>query len=147
MQAETMKDPVAEERVRDHVRYYSSLGPEAVSARIRELDEEWGVERALGVGLAGIGTFGLVMGLFGSRTFRLLTWLSLPLLLAFSLGRWSPPPSVTDRRGLRTRKEIEEERFALKAIRGDFKEVGQPSEDENGNLGRRASRVLDAVRR
>jgi hypothetical protein len=147
MTTEAMNDPASEERVRDHVRYYSSLGPEAVSARIRELDAEWGVERALGAGLAGIGTFGLLMGLFGARIFRLLTWVSLPLLFAFCLGRWSPPASVTARRGLRTRKEIEEERYALKALRGDFREVGQPTEEETGSLGRRASRVLEAVRR
>lgn len=147
MQSEAMNDRVSEERVRDHVRYYSSLGPEALSARIRELDAEWGLERALGVGLAGLGTFGLLMGLFGARAFRLLTWLSLPLLLAFSLGRWSPPEAVAARRGLRSRKEIEEERYALKAIRGDFREVGQPPEAEAGSLARSAHRVLEAVRR
>lgn len=139
-------DPAAQSRVRDNIRYYTSLGPDAVSRRIRQLDLEWDMSRAVSAGLSGLGVFGLVVGLLGGRSFRLFTWMSLPLLFAASLGRWTPPAELTARWGLRTRREIEEERYALKALRGDFREVGGPSSEETGTLDRAASQVLDAVR-
>lgn len=131
--------------VKDNVRYYSALGPEAVSDRIRALDGEADLEGAVTAALAGLGTLGLVMGLFGARSFRLFTWAALPALLAFGLGKWFPPPALAARRGLRPRKEIEEERFALKALRGDFSQVSPPSEEAD-HLERKASQVLDAVK-
>lgn len=140
-------DHLAESRIRDNLRYHSSLGPEAVSDRIRELEGQWGLERTLTAGLAGLGVFGLAMGLLGVRSFRLLTWLSLPLLFAYSLGKWAPPVSITARRGLRSLKEIEEERYALKALRGDFQQVPKPGAEESENLGRKAEGVLSAVRK
>ncbi len=139
-------DSTAQTRIRDNVRYYSSLGPEAVSERIRQLDAEWDAARAVCAGLSGAGLFGLVVGLLGGRSFRLFTWLSLPLLFAASLGKWAPPAGLTARWGFRSRREIEEERYALKALRGDFRDVGAPSEEASENLGRAASRVLEAVR-
>lgn len=142
-----MRDPASESRVRDNVRYFASLGPEAVEDRLRELDAEWGIERALTAGLAGVSAFGLVMGLFGSRTLRLLTWTATPLLLAYSLGKWAPSADLTARRGLRSRKEIEEERYALKAWRGDFQGIGEIGEEAAAGYGRKADRVLEAVKR
>lgn len=144
---DAMRDPLSESRVRDNVRYYTSLGPEAVADRLRELDAEWGLERALTAGLAGLSAFGLLMGLFGSRTLRLLTWIATPLLFAFSIGKWAPSAELTARRGLRGRKEIEEERYALKAWRGDFQGVGEGGEEPADGFVRKADRVLDAVKR
>lgn len=143
---DSMRDPVSESRVRDSVRYYTSLGPEAVADRLRELDAEWGLERALTAGLAGVSAFGLVMGFFGSRTLRLLTWIATPLLFAYSIGKWAPSAELTDRRGLRTRKEIEEERYALKAWRGDFQGLGEGGDEASAGYVRKADRVLDAVK-
>jgi hypothetical protein len=144
---DAIRDPASESRVRDNVRYYTSLGAEAVEDRLRELDTEWGLERALTAGLAGLGAFGLVMGLFGSRTLRLLTWVATPLLFAFSIGKWAPSAELTARRGLRTRKEIEEERYALKAWRGDFQGLGEGGDEAAVGYVRKADRVLDAVKR
>lgn len=141
-----IEDPSAETRIRDNVRYHSSLGPDAISDRIRQLDAEWDMERSVTAALSGVGAFGLLMGLFGGRLLRLLTWVAVPLLLAFSLGKWAPSASALSRWGLRRRREIEEERYALKALRGDFRNVAPPSGAEADSLGQKASQVLDAVR-
>lgn len=141
-----IEDPSAETRIRDNVRYHSSLGPHAISDRIRQLDAEWDMEQSVTATLSCLGAFGLVMGLFGGRVLRLLTWVSIPFLLLFSLGKWAPSAAALSRWGLRRRREIEEERYALKALRGDFKDVAAPTGAETDSLGRKADQVMDAVR-
>ena len=44
-------------------------------------------------------------------------------LLQQALQGWCPPVSVLRKLGLRTQREIDEERFALEALRGDFRDV------------------------
>jgi hypothetical protein len=46
--------------------------------------------------------------------------------------------------GVRTRKEIDREKYALKALRGDFKGVSTDDEDDEGSY---AEKALRAVRR
>jgi hypothetical protein len=67
------------------------------------------------------------------------------MLFLNSLGRWVPPVEGLRRMGLRTRREIEEEKYALKALRGDFKGVGEMPMPEGDSLTARALRALEAV--
>jgi hypothetical protein len=46
-------------------------------------------------------------------------------LLQHALQGWCPPLSIFRRRGVRTAREIAEERYALKVLRGDFRSVSQ----------------------
>lgn len=142
-------DEAAAVRVREHIRYYSCLGREAVDRRLEELDREWDLERTVTAGLSGLGAFGLVIGLLGGRSFRLFTWLAVPALFSFSLGRWSPPALLKDGLGIRPRRAIEEERYALKALRGDFEDLGRfrPSNEAADALERQTSQVMSAVQR
>jgi hypothetical protein len=55
-------------------------------------------------------------------------WLALPALVAgflmqHALQGWCPPLPVLRRLGFRTQREIDQERYALKALRGDFRQV------------------------
>lgn len=140
-------DDAIEERVKEHVRYYSTLGTEALDRRLEELDREWDMERAVTIGLSGLGLFGLAIGRLGGRSFRLLTWMSLPLLFAFTQGRWSPPSFLKETLGLRNRRIIEEERYALKALRGDFEDLDRASAAATEALSRQATKVMEAVRK
>ena len=58
----------------------------------------------------------------------------LPFLLQHAVQGWCPPVPLFRRLGVRTREEIEREKFALKALRGDFEEIdslrrGEEAED------------------
>jgi hypothetical protein len=44
-------------------------------------------------------------------------------LLQHALQGWCPPVSLFRRLGVRTSAEIEQERYALKALRGDFQNI------------------------
>jgi hypothetical protein len=105
-----------------NVRYYAAH-PEKMPERLRELDQEWDIERAIQANAAAIGFFGVMMGATRGRG-----WLALPALVTGFLFQhavqgWCPPVPVLRRLGFRTSYEIEEERQALKAVRGDFAKV------------------------
>ena len=105
-----------------NVRHYAAH-PENIPERLRELDQEWDIERAIQANAAAIGFFGIMMGASRGRG-----WLALPALVTGFLFQhavqgWCPPVPIMRRLGFRTSYEIEEERQALKALRGDFAKV------------------------
>jgi hypothetical protein len=61
-------------------------------------------------------------------------------LAQHALQGWCPPIPVIRRLGVRTRAEIERERNALKALRGDYDRV--PAQ---GSASERVSAAIDAV--
>ena len=87
--------------------------PEQIEGRLRELDEEWDVERALATGSSCLSLFGLAMSVLRNRK-----WVVLPLAvqgfyLQHALQGWCPPLPVFRRLGFRTPDEINQERCAL----------------------------------
>ena len=101
------------------VRFYAN-NPARIDARLAELDREWDIERALEANAATLALAGTALGLFADRR-----WVALPLivstfLLQHAVQGWCPPLPVLRRLGLRTPREIDIERTALKALRGDF---------------------------
>jgi hypothetical protein len=97
-----------------------SRHPEGIERRLRELEREWDIERTLEVNGSVLAMVGLTMAV--TRDSR---WLVLPaavvtFCLQHALQGWCPPLSIFRRLGIRTQREIDEERYALKALRGDF---------------------------
>lgn len=102
-----------------HVYYYATR-PGSIDARLGELDREWDIERVLEANAAALAFAGVVLAATVDRR-----WLALPALVtAFlfqhALQGWCPPVPALRRLGVRTAREIETERIALKALRGDF---------------------------
>jgi hypothetical protein len=94
--------------------------PAATEGRLEELDREWDVDRALELEAAVTGLFGLALGTFVRKEFLALpTLVASAVLLQAVTGRYPLMP-LFRRLGLRTSKEIAGERYALKALRGDF---------------------------
>jgi hypothetical protein len=56
----------------------------------------------------------------------------LPFLFQHAVQGWCPPVSVFRRLGVRTRREINGEKFALKVLRGDFDQITLRSEIDQG---------------
>jgi hypothetical protein len=115
--------------------------PAEIERRLLELDAEWDIERLLEANAATLAFVGVVLGAAIDRR-----WLALPALVTGFLFQhavqgWCPPIPVLRRRGFRTAREIEIERIALKALRGDFGRFGS---DDEGDI--RADRALYAAR-
>jgi hypothetical protein len=105
----------SEESVRRHAATEADI-----EARLGSLAREWDVERALETGAS---TFVLTGTLLAATVDR--RWLAVPavvsaFLLQHALQGWCPPLPVFRSLGFRTRDEIARERYALKALRGDF---------------------------
>lgn len=92
-------------------------GLERVERRLRELDEEWDVERALEANAASVVLVGCALGFFADRRFFALPAFVGAFLLQHALQGWCPPLPLMRRLGIRTASEIEEERRALKSMR------------------------------
>lgn len=102
--------------------------PERIARRLRELDAEWDIERAIEANASTLAFFGTALGYFAHPY-----WLALPALVtAFlfqhAVSGWCPPVPVLRRLGFRTVYEIERERHVLKAIRGDYDGVPQATD-------------------
>jgi hypothetical protein len=106
------------------VRYYARH-PEKIGMRLRELDREWDIERAIEVNAALLAFSGVVLGATADRRWLLLPALVTGFLFQHGIQGWCPPVPVLRRLGFRTSYEIEQERNALKAVRGDYAGVDQ----------------------
>jgi hypothetical protein len=132
-----------DDEMRDRLFRDSTLSDRDLSARIDALDREWDIERYLEVLAPALALVGVGLGIRGHRRGLLLSGIVLCLLLQHAVQGWCPPLAVLRRRGVRTRREIEEERYALKALRGDFS--GLPP-DAPQNRVTRVDAALGAVR-
>jgi hypothetical protein len=92
----------------------------AIDGRLADLDEEWDVERTIEANAATLALLGTALGFFVHPY-----WLALPALVAafllqHAIQGWCPPIPILRRLHIRTAFEIERERHALKALRGDY---------------------------
>lgn len=123
-------------KTRDSVRHHSNLGNDAISARLEELNGEWPVDRAL---MTGAGTFiwlGLILGTAVKRRLYLISAIAGGILLLYAFFGWAPPVMILRRLGFRTRAEIDLERIALKALRGDFDRLSDGQPDSESRISR-----------
>lgn len=102
---------------------YHAQRPNLIEDRLRELDREWDIERVLEANAATLATVGAALGLLVHRRFALVPTVVGAFLLQHAVQGWCPPVEVFRRLRIRTPQEIEAERYALKALRGDFGEV------------------------
>lgn len=110
-----------------------------LSQRIGELDREWDIERWLEMNASALAFSGVMLGLFVNRKFFAIPCLVLPFLFQHAVQGWCPPIPFLRRRGVRTAREINHEKYALKAMRGDFAALPDPADAINlGALARDA---------
>src|SRR5438045_5830281 len=115
----------------------AGLGEAAISRQINQLDEEWDMERWLEANAAALAFTGTVLGLLVNRKFFAIPCFVLPFLFQHAVQGWCPPVPFFRRTGVRTRKEIDDEKYALKALRGDFDNIIRDNGDSM-KRGRRA---------
>ena len=133
-----------ERRLDNSVRYFAEH-PDEIDDRLRDLDAEWDIERALETMASSMTLGGLLMSLLGSRRWILLPVIVQGFFLQHALQGWCPPVPALRRLGFRTMAEIHHERYALKALRGDFAQVGPVDDAERDRqaLARRAMFAAD----
>lgn len=126
------EDPTSSDRVRrstapdvnreiDHrtianIRCYANSSSEVIQRRIEELDNEWDIERVLQAKASTLALIGLLLGVTVNRKWLVLPGVALSFLLQHSLQGWCPPLPLLRRLGVRTRSEIDREKYELRAL-------------------------------
>ncbi len=116
-------DPQISEQIQRTLEIYADADRDTLTSRIAELDLEWDIDRILAVNTSSLTLSGLLLGVFGGRRWLLLPTALMALLAQRALQGTSPLMPVLRALNLRTRQEIEEEKYALKVLRGDFQDV------------------------
>lgn len=126
----SVRDDAATHRIREATRERvraCAVSPGGIEARLRELDREWDLERTLEANASSLALAGLALGTFVDRRFYLLPTAVAGFLLQHALQGWCPPLPVLRNLGFRSQSEIEAERHALLALRGDYRDTDPAS--------------------
>jgi hypothetical protein len=101
------------------------------------------MERWLETNASTLAFTGVVLGLLVNKKFFVIPCLVLPFLFQHAVQGWCPPVSFLRRKGVRTRREIDAEKYALKALRDDFDALPAAA---NGDSLNRARKAWDAAK-
>jgi hypothetical protein len=104
------------------VRYFGEH-KDQIPKRLQELDQEWDIERAIEANASALTLTGVMLAAGHDRRWLILPGLVSAFLLQHAIQGWCPPVPVLRKLGFRTSYEIEEERRALKALKGDFEQA------------------------
>jgi hypothetical protein len=120
-----------DEQIERNIRHYSGQTKEEIYRRIQDLDQEWDIERVLETMASSFSLTGIVLGATVDRKWFLVPTIVLSFLLVHAIQGWCPPLPILRSLGIRTREEIDRERYALKALAGDFAGISKdPSRAE-----------------
>lgn len=115
--------PKWDERIRLKTRAsiaYHAKHPKLIDARLADLEREWGIERWLQLNSATLSLVTLGVAALRGRRWLALTTVIQGFLAQHGVQGFCPPLVLLRMLGIRTTSEIEAERHALKALRGDF---------------------------
>jgi hypothetical protein len=108
-------------KIEESIRHYATQSPDVIARRIQELDNECDIDGYLATTAAGVGLGGITLTfLGGGKKWLLVAGAFLGLLLKQALHGTSPAVPLMRKLGVRTRAEIDREKYALKILRGDF---------------------------
>jgi hypothetical protein len=116
---------------------YYRTHPDEIGQRIKQLNEEWDIERALATGSSCLSLVGMALGLRRDRRWLALTAGVQSFYLQHALQGWCPPLPILRRLGFRTPMEIELERAMLKEIRDGVTENPAPAGGLDCGIGTR----------
>jgi hypothetical protein len=106
-----------QQETNNNIEHYRNSSKDEIKARIKELDKEWDIERALEANAAAIITISTILGLATRRRgWFAFTGVIGAFLLQHALQGWCPPLPIFRRLGIRTSDEIDEEKFFLKKL-------------------------------
>jgi hypothetical protein len=103
-----------------------------IARHLDTLNREWDVERYLQMNASLLSLTGVVLGAAVDRRFLVLPAVVFSFFFQHAVQGWCPPLPIFRRIGVRTRREINREKYALKALRGDFQDAGRPEAPGSG---------------
>ena len=125
VRAHTDEDRLAEldQEARARIHALRGASDAQLTARITELEDESDVERVLEINASSLALTGLALGVFVNRRLLAIPAIVLGFLLQHGIQGWCPPMPVLRKLGIRTRQEIDAEKYTVKAMRGDYESL------------------------
>lgn len=117
-----------DKQILDNIKKYADLPEHEVTQRIRQLDREWDIERVLEMNMATIALSGIALSIFDNRKWLALPTVALAFFAQHAIQGWCPPAKLLRYLKIRTRDEIDIEKYALKALKGDFEDLRSAEE-------------------
>lgn len=114
-----------EEDLREQINHYSGLERSEITRRINELEKEWNMDRVLITNASTLAGIGVILAAAVHKKWLILPGVVLTFLLQHGVQGWCPPLPLFRKMGVRSFKEIDREKFALKYLRGDFGVLNQ----------------------
>lgn len=130
-------------QIEESVTRHAAQGGQAIEQRLVELEQEWDIERVLEMNFASVVLAGTALSLGVHRRWILLPAVAAGFMIQHVLQGWCPPLTVLRRMGVRTASEIDREKYALKALRGDFETLHKRASSSDKQA-TRAMRAADA---
>ena len=115
-----------------------------VARRIEELEKEWDMDRTLMANASTLSLTGVVLGSTVNKNWYVLPGVVVSFLLWHAIQGWCPPLPIFRKLGYRSRKEIDIEKNALKALRGDFDSIQDDTTISKDTL---VNRALNAAKK
>lgn len=106
-----------------------SQSHQLISQRIKDLDKKWDIERLLEVNMSTLAITGITLAYFVHINWLILPAVVLLFFVQHAVQGWCPPLPIFRHFKVRTRPEIDREKYALKALRGDFNNIEFTSSD------------------
>ena len=125
--SQSRNEKIDDEIVRS-IAHYSEQDAASVESRIKELDKEWDIERTLEVNAGLVGLAGAVLALTVDRRWAILPAVVTSFLVQHAIQGWCPPLPLFRSMGIKSRPELDREKYALKSLRGDFEHVNDADE-------------------
>jgi hypothetical protein len=124
------------------LRQHAEADGASIETRLGELDREWDTDRTIELEASMMGLAGLALGAFVDRRFLAIPAIVGGAVFVQATTGWYPLLPVFRRLGFRTSREIARERYALKALRGDFSDMGKDAaaQDQAAHAGNGAER-------
>lgn len=114
-----------EMKARLHQRLLANVSPyvngdrQRIDQRLKELEKEWTIERAIELEAPIMIGLGATLGLLHSRKWFALSGVAASMVVLHNTGGWYPLLPVFQKMGLRSQKDIDTETNALRVLRKD----------------------------
>lgn len=116
-----------DEKTLQSIQEYARRSNRKITKRIKQLEEEWDIERFLELNMSTLALTGIALSKL-NRKWMILPTVVLGFFVQHALQGWCPPLSVFRYFKKRTRTEIDQEKHALKSLRGDYSRVRTAAE-------------------
>ncbi len=108
-----------EQQLRANISQYMNADKPALDKRLAELDREWNVERMIELEAPVMIGLGALLGMTLNRKWFGLSVFAASMVITHNTQGWYPLLRLFQNVGFRSQKLIEEERSALRVLRGD----------------------------